>query len=113
MYMIRPHRCQNYRWGICFYLYIYFPAYLYRSAIKKIGEIDCPCNFYLDHHYPAPNNIITFYRRHTDSPGTGDKIGIALFYQEHSYAGWVHKYKLQHFNARCILERSLSHHIYS
>ena len=76
---------------------VYFPTYLYRIATKKTGETDCSRDFYQDHHRPAPNNIVTFYRRHTDAPGTGDKEGIALFYQEHSYARWIRVYKLKRF----------------
>ena len=90
---------------------IFFPTCLYGSATKKTGETDCPRDFYQDHHRPIPNDIVTFYRRRTDYPGTGDKVGIAIFYQEHSHAGWIRAYELQRFQARRTLERSLGRHI--
>ena len=38
-------------------------------------------------------------------------MGIALFYQEHSHAGWIREYDLQRFEARRTVERSLHRHI--
>ena len=38
-------------------------------------------------------------------------MGIALFHQEHSHAGWIREYDLKRFEARRALERSLGRHI--
>ena len=88
---------------------VYFPTYWYRMATKKTGGIDCPRDFNQDHHRPAPNDIVTFHRRRTDTPSTGDKEGIALFYQGHSYTGRIHVYELKRFQAYYTSKRSLGY----
>ena len=81
------------------------------GPLKSAEKTDRPSKLYQTHHRPAPNDIVTFDRRRTDFPSTGDKMGIALLYEQHSHAGWIREHDLNRCHARLHLERALGRHI--